>query len=91
MADGRNIADFWEGLVSAMEKSELFSEKVQGGSRTYFFDVQRTREGKPFLTITESRYMGKDKERERNTITVFPEQIDEFSKSLYKIIQVVKT
>jgi hypothetical protein len=74
--------------MTAENKKESLT--VKAGGRTYFFDVQKTREGKPYLTITESRYMGKDKERERNTITVFPEQLEEFSRTLYKMVKKVK-
>ena len=71
-------------------KNEKESLSVKAGSRTYFFDVHETREGKPFLTITESRYMGKDQERERNTVTIFPEQIEEFSQAFVQVIEQVK-
>ena len=63
---------------------------VKAGSRTYFFDLQKTKAGKPFLTITESRYKGPDEERERNTVTVFPEQVEEFSQALVQVIEQVK-
>ena len=38
-----------------MEKTELFSEKVMGGSRTYFFDVKQAKDGAYYLVISESR------------------------------------
>ena len=61
------------------------SKIVKAGSTTYFFDVKATKEGKPFLVITESRFRGEGSERQRSSIVVFPEQIKEFSTSLQEI------
>ena len=38
---------------------------VKAGAKTYFFDLKRTKEGKPFLVITESQFKGENQERER--------------------------
>jgi hypothetical protein len=53
------------------------SKQVKGAGRTYFFDVDKTREGKRYLKITESR-KGKEGKWRRNTINVFPEDAGEF-------------
>ena len=39
------------------------SKTVKAGSRTYFFDLRETKEGQPYLTITESRFKGEGKDR----------------------------
>ena len=57
------------------------SKQIKGGSRTYFLDVEKTREGKPYLRITESR-KGKGDKFERNSINVFPEDADEFAQAV---------
>ncbi len=54
------------------------SKVIKAGSRTYFFDVKQTKEGKPYLMITESRFHGEGKARERISLTVFPEQAQAF-------------
>jgi len=54
------------------------SKIVKAGGKTYFFDLKETKEGKPYLIITESRFMGEDKERERASIMVFPEHAQDF-------------
>ena len=82
--------DVRRGVRKMTIENEKESLTVKAGSRTYFFDVQKTREGKPYLTITESRYMGKDQERERNTITIFPEQMEQFSQTLVQLAGQVK-
>ncbi len=55
---------------------------VKAGARTYFFDLRETKEGKPFMVITESRFKGEGKKRERVSITVFPEQSEEFGQAV---------
>lgn len=67
------------------------SQTLKAGSKTYFFDIKETKEGKPYLVITESRYKGEDEEQERNSLFVFPESAQEFAfvttTMLSKIIQ----
>jgi hypothetical protein len=58
------------------------SKTVKAGSSTYFFDQKVTKEGKPYLIITQSRYKGKGKERERSSIVIFPEHAKEFFDTL---------
>lgn len=67
--------------VGSMTNTET-SQVIKAGSRTYFFDVKQTKDGKPYLMITESRFHGEDKARERDTVTVFPEQAQEFVRAL---------
>ncbi len=55
------------------------SKQIRAGSRTYFFDLEKTSEGKPYLRISETRYMGKDKKHERKSIHIFAENIAEFA------------
>jgi hypothetical protein len=54
------------------------SNTVKAGAITYFFDIKQTRQGKPFLVITMSRFKGEDEERERTSMVVFPEQAQLF-------------
>jgi hypothetical protein len=64
--------------VKRMADSES-SKTVKSGSKTYFFDIKETKEGKNYLVITESRFKGEGQDRERNSIVVFPEDADNFS------------
>jgi len=59
-------------------------QQLKASGRTYFFDLEQTREGKTYLRITESR-KGKDDKFERNSILVFPEDAGEFAKVVSKI------
>lgn len=54
------------------------SKTVKAGGTTYFFDVKKAKDGKPYLAITASRFKGEDAERERATIFVFPDHAQGF-------------
>ena len=69
-----------------MTQKEM-SKTVKAGSKTYFFDIKQSKEGKPFLVITESRFKDQGPERERHSILVFPEQADEFAKALTEMLK----
>ena len=60
------------------------SKQIKGRGRTYFLDVEKTRENKPYLRITESR-KGDGDQFERRSIHVFPEDIDDFAQALSEI------
>lgn len=62
------------------------STTVRAGSRTYFFDVKQTAEGKNYLLVTESRFKGEEQERERQTIVVFPEEAEAFARAIEKMV-----
>jgi len=64
--------------VKTMTKENPNSEILKAGAKTYFFDLKMTKDDKPYLLITESRFSGEEGERERNTIVIFPEQAEEF-------------
>lgn len=51
---------------------------VRAGSRTYFFDAKKTEKGDWYLLITESRYKGEGKDRERNSIAVYKDHAAAF-------------
>jgi hypothetical protein len=53
--------------------TEQLNETIRAGARTYFIDLKETKENKPFLVLTESRYKGEEKEHERTSIAIFPE------------------
>src|SRR5260221_2480490 len=65
------------------------SVQVRDGKRTYFIDVEETDEGKPYLRITESRFTGEGKDRERNSIVIFQEKAEEFAEAITQQAQKV--
>jgi len=74
------------------ENPEGNSRMLKAGKKTYFFDIKETKEGKPYLLITESWFKDdQNSEPDRNNIIVFPEQAKDFALNaaamLDKIIQ----
>lgn len=63
------------------------SKTLKAGTRTYFFDIKQTQEGKSFLVITESRFKGEGQERERASIAVFPEQAQDFLATVLEMVE----
>ncbi|MBM3302932.1 MAG: DUF3276 family protein, partial [Deltaproteobacteria bacterium] len=57
-----------KGVREAM-RDNTQSKQIKGTGRTYFLDIEETKEGKPYLRITESRKGDGDK-FERNSINV---------------------
>ncbi len=73
------------------EKNVNESETVRAGAATYFFDVKKTKEGKPYLVITMSRFKGEDEDRERISIVVFPEHAQDFLDAASKMVEKLDT
>lgn len=69
--------------------SEQTSQIVKAGANTYFMDLKETRDGKPYLVITESRFKGEGKERERTSIAVFPEYARDFLQALQEMVSLI--
>ena len=70
--------------VKGSMNDNTISQQLKGSGRTYFFDVEQTREGKTYLRITESRKTKADK-FERNSINVYPEDASDFVQAIAKI------
>jgi hypothetical protein len=65
--------------------TERESETVKAQGRTYFLDVESTKEGKPYLRITESHINKQNNESVRNTILIFQEDIHDFTQAFTKM------
>jgi hypothetical protein len=63
------------------------SRTVKAGAKTYFFDLKETKEGQPYLTITESRFKGEGEERERSSILVFSDHAQDFLEAAREMIE----
>lgn len=64
-------------------RTELASERVQAGSRTYFFDVKQATDGAKYLVISESRKTGEQWEHHR--VMVFEEHLGAFVEEFDKV------
>ena len=67
--------------------SEIFSEKVVTGRRTYFFDVKETKDGAKYLVIGELTQVGNELERHR--VMVFEESLNSFMDGLDKAVEFI--
>jgi hypothetical protein len=67
--------------------SEIFSEKVVTGRRTYYFDVKETKDGAKYLVIGELTQVGSDLERHR--VMVFEESLESFMDGLDKAAEFI--
>lgn len=65
-----------------MQKSSVKSSTFRIGKRTFFFDVNVASNNKNYLKITESRFVEEGKDRVRNSVVLFGEDIQDFSKNL---------
>ena len=80
--------DVRRGVRKGVEKrmnDDTESVQIKGSGRTYFLDIENTKEGKPYLRITESR-KGEGDKWERNSINVFPENAKEFAEAISEMI-----
>lgn len=64
---------------------ELFSTRVEAGSRTYFIDVREAATGTKYLKLTESRWKGDGHEHDR--VMVFEEYVPDFMDALTKAVK----
>ena len=82
LSEYKHPLDIRRGVKRGEEVSEMAddsdSRTVKAGAKTYFLDIKKTKEDKPYLVITESHFKGEGKKRERVSISVFPEQAEEF-------------
>ena len=74
---------FRKGVKKRMSDDKQ-SRQIKASGRTYFLDIEETKEGKPYLRITESR-KGEGDKFERNSINVFPEDAGEFAQAVSKM------
>ena len=66
---------------SMPNKPALFSTMVKSGRTTFFVDVLEAKNGHKYLSISESRIDADDK-KQRTTVRVFGETIDQFRQAV---------
>ena len=64
---------------------EVYTQRVQAGKRTYFFDVRNTRSGEDFfVTITESKRT--ERGNERHKLFLYKEDFGKFITALHDVV-----
>lgn len=89
LSESRHPLDIRKGVrkgVEDMTDQNDESRTLKAGSKTYFFDIKKTKDEKPFLVITESRFKGEGKDRERSTVVVFPDNAEEFERTVSEMV-----
>jgi hypothetical protein len=66
--------------MTEQKVAPLFTTKFSQGRRTFFFDVKKSKNDKPFLKITSSSIKGEDKQRVN--IMIFDNEIPEFCQAV---------
>ena len=85
LSENRHPLDIRKGVEDMTDQNEQ-SKTLKAGSKTYFFDIKKTKDEKPFLVITESRFKGEGEERERSTIIVFQDNAEDFARTVSEMI-----
>jgi len=66
----------------------LFSTIVRAGRTTYFLDVREAKNGRKYLSISESR-LDEQEKRQRATLRVFGETVDQFRQAVEDAVRAV--
>ena len=91
LSEYKHPLDVRRGIRKEVENDmtdDTQSKQIKASGRTYFFDIERTKEGQPYLRITESR-KGEGDRWERNRIHVFPEDTDTFAQAVSEMVSKV--
>ncbi len=71
-----------------MDNNLISTEKVSTDSRTFYFDLKRARNGRPYLIISEIRKSkGKEAADERQRILFFADEAPAFQKALERMVE----
>ena len=84
LSQTRNPLDIRRGVMG-MYNEQNKGEVIKTIGKTYFLDVEKTQNGKPYLKITESRKDAKNGEQIRNSIIIFQEDIITFAEAIARI------
>jgi 3-hydroxymyristoyl/3-hydroxydecanoyl-(acyl carrier protein) dehydratase len=67
--------------VVMTKANALFSTMVRAGRTTYFVDVKEAKNGNKYISISENKITG-DQKKERVTVRVFGDSIEEFKQAI---------
>jgi hypothetical protein len=66
--------------MTELKTPPLFTTRFSQGSRTFFFDVKKSKNDKPYLRITTSSIKGEEKKR--SFMTIFDSEVPEFCQAV---------
>jgi len=76
-------------MEQSLRPEVINSKIIKCGSKTYFFDVKKSKSGNNYLTISET-WKKTNGEVVRNRLMIFPDHLEEFSKTLIESGQYLK-
>ena len=59
----------------------VYSTVIRAGRTTYFVDVREAKNGRKYLSISESRLV-EEQQRQRTTLRVFADTVEEFRQAV---------
>lgn len=59
----------------------VYSSMVRAGRTTHFVDVKEAKNGKRYMSISENR-LDEDDKKQRTTVRVFKESVDQFRQAV---------
>lgn len=71
-------------------RTELYTQRVRAGKRTYFFDVKSTKSSEQYITITESKRVG-ETDYEKHKVFLYQEDFDKFIDALHQTMDYIKS
>ena len=84
LSQSKHPLDIRKGVMG-MYNERKGGEVIKTSGKTFFLDIEQTKNGKPYLKITESRKDGKNGDQIRNSVIVFQEDIREFAQAITRI------
>lgn len=84
LSNQKHPLDIRKGVMS-MYNERKDGEVIKTAGKTYFLDIEKTKTGKPYLKITESRKDSKSGDPIRNTIIVFQEDVRLFAQAINRV------
>ncbi len=66
----------------------VYSTMVRAGRTTYFVDVREAKNGSKYLSISENR-IDADEKRQRSTIRVFGDSVEQFRQAIDEAVAAV--
>jgi hypothetical protein len=67
--------------------TSVYSSMVRGGKNTYFVDVREAKNGKKYLSLSETHFDGE--ERKRSTMRIFGESIEPFRQAVEEAVSAI--
>jgi len=88
LSNRKHPLDIRKGVIGMYNEKK--GEVIKTSGKIYFLDIEKTKTGKPYLKITESRKDPKNGNQIRNSVIVFRESIKEFSEAINSIAFLIK-